>query len=255
MPKVRRKLVVGNWKLNGSFACNKTLLGEVRASGCVEGVDIAVCPPFPYLQQAGDILSGSGVMLGAQDVSAYQEGAYTGEVSGRMLVDLGCGYAIVGHSERRSLFGETDSRVASKVGAALAAGLTPIVCVGESRSQRELGGAEQIVAAQLESIVAAIDIKLLDRLVVAYEPVWAIGTGLTATPEQAQSMHVFIRQCLGRAGVDSGGVRILYGGSVNAGNAVQLFNEKDIDGALVGGASLVFDGFNAICEAASKASL
>ncbi len=219
----------------------------------MDGVDVAVCPPFPYLQQAAELLSGTSVTVGAQDLSAFREGAYTGEVAGEMLADLGCRWVIVGHSERRERFGDADAVVAAKVRAALEVGLVPVLCVGESREQRESGSAETVVAAQLEAIVSAVGVTASSGLVVAYEPIWAIGTGLTATPDQAQAMHLFIRAFLQKAGVNAQEVRILYGGSVNAGNAASLFGEKDIDGALVGGASLVVDGFLAICGAASAA--
>lgn len=245
--------MIGNWKLHGGLARNEALLLGVRGSGVMAGVDVAVCPPFPYIQQAVELLRGSSVTVGAQDLSPFREGAYTGEVAAEMLVDVGCRWVIVGHSERRERFGDADAVVAAKVCAALEAGLVPVLCVGESREQREVGAAETVVAAQLEAIVSAVGVVAFSRLVVAYEPVWAIGTGLTATPDQAQAMHLFIRTCLRRAGVNEQEVRILYGGSVNAGNAARLFGEKDIDGALVGGASLVADGFLAICGAASAA--
>ena len=251
MPQVRRKLVVGNWKLHGSTARNEALLLQFQDGRLADGIDVAVCPPFTYLQQAVGLLAESGVSVGAQDVSAFHRGAYTGEISGEMLVDLGCSCVIVGHSERRSLFGDTDPVVARKVVAALETGLPPILCVGETQSQRESGLAEQVVAAQLESVMACVDVNRLDHMVVAYEPIWAIGTGLTATPEQAQVMHVFIRRFIESTGADGQSIRILYGGSVNSANAASLFDECDIDGALVGGASLDFESFRAICAAAS----
>ncbi len=253
MPKVRKKLVIGNWKLHGGVARNEALLLGIRGSDVMSGIDVAICPPFPYLQQAVELLRGTSIAVGAQDLSAFREGAYTGEVAGEMLADLGCRWVIVGHSERRELFGNGDTVVAAKVGAALDAGLVPVLCVGESLEQRRAGSAEMVVAAQLEAIISAVGSKAFSGLVVAYEPVWAIGTGLTATPDQAQAMHLFIRAFLRNAGVDAQEVRILYGGSVNAGNAASLFGEKDIDGALVGGASLMVDGFLAICGAASAA--
>lgn len=254
MPKVRKKLVIGNWKLHGSLARNEALLLKFRALDLARGAEFAVCPPFPYIQQVTELLRGSSVSVGAQDISAFSEGAYTGEVAGGMLVDLGCRWVIVGHSERRVGFGDTDIIVAAKVCAALEAGLIPVLCVGESKEQRVSGAAEAVVAAQLESVVSAVGVGALSDLVVAYEPIWAIGTGLTATPDQAQSMHLFIRTCLDRVGADAERLRILYGGSVNAANAARLFEEKDIDGALVGGASLVFESFQAICDAAATAA-
>ena len=253
MSKVRKKLVIGNWKLHGSLARNEALLLNFRDPGLAVGVDVAVCPPFPYIQQVAGLLRGSAVSVGAQDLSPFHEGAYTGEVAGEMLADLGCKWAIVGHSERRGRFGDTDVVVAAKVAAALEAGLIPVLCVGESQEQRVSGAADAVVAAQLESVVSAVGVGAFSDLVVAYEPIWAIGTGLTATPDQAQSMHHFIRARLQQVGVDAQRLRILYGGSVNAGNAGRLFEEKDIDGALVGGASLVLESFHAICGAATAA--
>ncbi len=251
MSKVRKKLVIGNWKLHGSLARNQALLHGFRDLGSAVGVDVAVCPPFPYIQQVAGLLCDSSVSVGAQDLSPFREGPYTGEVAGEMLADLGCKWVIVGHSERRGGFGDTDAVVAAKVCAALEAGLTPVLCVGESQEQRVSGAAEAVVAAQLESVVSAVGFGAFSDLIVAYEPIWAIGTGLTATPDQAQSMHFFIRNCLQRFGVDAQRLRILYGGSVNAGNAARLFEEMDIDGALVGGASLVLESFHAICGAAA----
>lgn len=245
--------MIGNWKLHGSLARNEALLLGFRDLCVADRVEVAVCPPFPYIQQVSMLLRDLPVSVGAQDLSPFSQGAYTGEVAGDMLADLGCKWVIVGHSERRGGFGDTDAVVAAKVRAALDAGLTPVLCVGETREQRHSGCAEAVVAAQLESVVSAIGAAAFSGLVVAYEPIWAIGTGLTATPDQAQSMHLFIRDCLQRSGVEAQKVRILYGGSVNAGNADRLFAEKDIDGALVGGASLVFDSFQAICGAAAAA--
>ena len=253
MSKVRKKLVIGNWKLHGSLARNEALLRSFRDLGFGVEADVAVCPPFPYIQQVAGLLQGSAVSVGAQDLSPFREGAYTGEVAGEMLSDLGCKWVIVGHSERRGRFGDTDAIVAAKVSAALEAGLIPVLCVGESQDQRVSGAADAVVAAQLESVVSAVGVSAFPDLVVAYEPIWAIGTGLTATPDQAQSMHLFIRTCLQQLGVDAQKLRVLYGGSVNAGNAGRLFEEKDIDGALVGGASLVLESFHAICGAAAVA--
>lgn len=253
MSAVRKKLVVGNWKANGSFAANAELLAGLKEglSRC-DGVDVVVCPPVLYLAQGKQVLTPSSVGLGAQNLSQYSNGAYTGEVSAAMLLDAGCCWVIVGHSERRSLFGESDDVVAGKVKLALDAGLVPIVCVGESLAERESGRQVEVVCSQLNHVVKRLGAQLFRGVVVAYEPVWAIGTGRTATPEQAQAMHSAIRLRLLEEGCDAEAVRILYGGSVNAKNALSLFQQKDIDGALVGGASLILDSFLSICEAATK---
>ncbi|WP_284187321.1 triose-phosphate isomerase [Zoogloea oryzae] len=248
---MRKKLVVGNWKMNGGLKRNAALLAGLAACGNREGVDVVVCPPYPYLAQAVAAVKGAGVAVGGQDLCAFKDGAYTGEVSASMLLDLGCAWVIVGHSERRSLFGEADAVVAAKVQAALDAGLSPILCVGESLAQREAGEAEAVVCSQLDHVVDVLGAERFAGVVVAYEPVWAIGTGKTASPEQAQGMHREIRMHLERRGVAAEGVKILYGGSVTAANASQLFAEPDIDGALVGGASLVADSFSSICAAAA----
>ncbi len=248
---MRKKLVVGNWKMNGSLARNQVLLVALNAMVRPGSVDVVVCPPYPYLSQAQALLKGGVISVGAQNLSAFNEGAYTGEVSGAMLRDSGCDWVIVGHSERRSANGEADGVVAAKVQAALDSGLRPILCVGETLEQREGGVAEDVVGSQLDAVVSVVGAVLVSSVVVAYEPVWAIGTGKTATPEQAQAMHAFIRACLVLRGVAAQGVKILYGGSVTAVNAPQLFSKPDIDGALVGGASLVAEGFSAICAAAA----
>lgn len=237
--------------MNGSRARNEDLLSGLLEEDWGGRVDVAVCPPFPYLEQVGRALSGARISLGAQNVSAFDAGAYTGEVSPSMLVDLGCGWVIVGHSERRSLYGETDEVVVAKLRAALAVGLKPILCVGETLAQRERGEAEIVVGSQVASVVAALGAKAVADLVVAYEPVWAIGTGRVASPDQAQAMHRFIRDRLEAAGVAAAGVRILYGGSVSAETASSLFVQPDIDGGLVGGASLVAAAFSEICRAAA----
>ena len=251
MLKVRKKLVIGNWKMNGCLERNASLLAELRLMGGSERVDVVVCPPFPYISQAKDVLGGSVVSVGAQNLSSFKDGAYTGEVSGSMLLDLGCSWVIVGHSERRSVFGETDHVVAAKVALALGLGLKSILCVGETLAQREAGEAEAVVQAQLDSVLAVVGAALADDIVVAYEPVWAIGTGRTATPDQAEIMHAFIRSHLERSGVAAQKVKILYGGSVTASNASLLFVKPNIDGALVGGASLVAESFSLICAAAA----
>lgn len=247
----RRPIVVGNWKLNGSLAANAALLGELVARA-PEGVDAGVCAPFPYLAQCQALLAGSRVSWGAQDLSAHDSGAYTGEVSAAMLKEFGCTCAIVGHSERRQYHGESSQTVAAKASAALGAGLTPIVCVGETLAQREAGTTEDVVGEQLEPILA-LGVAALRRMVIAYEPVWAIGTGRTASPEQAQAVHAFIRLRLASVEADTAAaVRIQYGGSVKAANAAELFAMPDIDGGLIGGASLIANDFLAILDAAAK---
>jgi len=243
---------VGNWKMNGSFALNASLLAGMKFRlGCSEQVDVVVCPPYPYLAQVRALLEGSEIFLGAQNLSSFSEGAYTGEVSASMLVDIGCSWVIVGHSERRNVFGETNQIVADKVRIALEHGLKPILCVGETLEQRVAGVDKQIVRAQLDEVVSALGGEHAEALVVAYEPVWAIGTGVAATPDQAEAMHIFIRSHLSYLGVANQGIKVLYGGSVNVGNASSLFSQPNIDGALVGGASLIVDDFSSICAAAA----
>jgi triosephosphate isomerase len=248
---MRKNLVAGNWKMNGSLTENATLLAGVKSA--LSGIDAVVCVPFPYLAQTQAMLSGSSIAWGAQNLSEQGKGAYTGEVSAAMLLDFGCTYVIVGHSERRSLYGESDELVAKKYMAAQAAGLIPILCVGELLDEREAGITEQVVARQLDAVIQAAGVASLAKAVVAYEPVWAIGTGKTASPEQAQAVHAFIRNKI--AALDSGvaaGLVIQYGGSVKGSNAAELMVQPDIDGGLIGGASLVVDEFVAICKAAAK---
>lgn len=243
----RKRLVMGNWKMHGALKTNAALLSGLQAG--VQGLadcDIAVCVPFPYLQQVGAALQGSVISWGAQDVSAHEQGAYTGEVSAAMLADFGCRWVLVGHSERRSLHGESSLTVAQKAAAALNAGITPVVCIGETLAQQEAGEASAIITSQLQPILA-LGAQAVAKMVLAYEPVWAIGTGLTATPQQAQDVHAEIRAQLSDLGVAQ--VRILYGGSVKASNAASLFSMRDIDGALVGGAALVADEFLRIAAA------
>ncbi len=243
----RKRLVMGNWKMNGSLAGNATLLAGLRASTpSPDNCDVAVCPPFPYLAQAVDALRDTPITVGAQNLSQHGEGAYTGEVSGSMLADVGCAWVLVGHSERRTYHAETDQVVAHKAAAALQAGLTPVVCIGETLAEQEAGQTLGVVARQLAPILA-MGTDAVSKMVIAYEPVWAIGTGRTATPEQAQEVHAAIRASLASVGAED--VRILYGGSVNASNAQQLFSMEDIDGALVGGASLKADEFLRIVAA------
>ena len=248
---MRRCLVVGNWKMHGTAATVDELLTDLKNQiGNAGQADVAVCPPYVFIPQVASLLTGSPIAWGAQDISEQAEGACTGEVSGSMLLDFQCRYVIVGHSERRSRHAETDLQVAAKFISAQAAGLIPILCVGETLEQRESGQALATVEMQLNAVLLAAGIESFVHAVVAYEPVWAIGTGATATPGQAQQVHAHIRQVLTAA--DAGvaqQVQILYGGSVNAGNAEQLFSETDIDGALVGGASLKADEFAAIYNA------
>jgi len=253
---MRQPLVAGNWKMNGSREGSGQLLAGVAAgAGAFEHCAIAVCPPFPYLALAAERLRGSKVALGAQDVSIHESGAYTGEVAGSMLVDLGCTYVIVGHSERRQYHGEDDLLVARKYARAVECGLTPILCVGETLEQRERGETEQVVAAHVDGVINLSGVDALRHGVIAYEPVWAIGTGVTASPAQAQDVHAFIR---GRVAAKSAevaeGVRILYGGSMKPENAAELMAQADIDGGLIGGASLKAEDFLAIVRAANEAS-
>ena len=236
--------------MHGSLASNRNLLEGLVSAGLPDTVDVAVCPPFAYLQQALSLCAGSALSVGAQDCSHMAEGAYTGEVSAPMLADLGCRWVIIGHSERRQYHRETSPLIAAKVCAAADAGLAPIICVGETREQREGGEAEAVVAAQLEGALA--DEPRAPGLVIAYEPVWAIGTGLTASPDEAQAMHAFLREQLAGFVEDGEAVRLLYGGSVKANNAADLFARPDIDGALVGGASLDAEAFTAIVRAAAE---
>lgn len=248
---MRKKLVAGNWKMHGSLAENAALLSALKPA--LAGIEAVVCVPFPYLAQAQAELTGSSIAWGAQNVSEQAKGAFTGEVSASMLLEFGCTYVIVGHSERRSLYGESDALVARKYVAAQAAGLTPILCVGESLAERESGVTEAVVSRQLDAVIDAAGVASLAKAVIAYEPVWAIGTGKTASPEQAQAVHAFIR---GRVAALDASVAdqlvIQYGGSVKAANAAELMAQPDIDGGLIGGASLVADEFVAICRAAAK---
>ena len=251
---MRRKLVAANWKLNGSLAANAAWLEGFMPRVKDVNCDVAVAAPSVYLTQLAAGFAGSAVIPAAEDVSLYDAGAYTGEVAAAMLRDVGVKAVIVGHSERRALFHETDAVVAKKVQAAIAAGLTVILCVGETRGVREGGLAERFVATQLKDSLAGVTADAADRLVVAYEPVWAIGTGLTATPDVAQAMHSTIRGTFASLFGDAKAatLRVLYGGSVKPANAAALFAEPDIDGALVGGASLKVDDFYEICRAAAQ---
>jgi triosephosphate isomerase len=246
---MRRKLVVGNWKMHGSRAANAQLLAGLKEAG-PWNADVAVCVPFPYIAETALALTGTSIVYGAQDCSAHEQGAYTGEVSSAMLADIGCRYVIVGHSERRAYHAESDQLVADKAKAALAHGVTPIVCVGETRAEREAGQTEAVVKRQLAAVIHTLG-HCCGEMVVAYEPVWAIVTGLTATPGEAQAVHAVLRAQLHAATDRSGVMRILYGGSVKADNAAELFSQPDIDGVLIGGASLKVADFAAICLAAA----
>jgi len=252
---MRGGVVAGNWKMHGSLAANQRLLEAVRA-GCGDraGVACVVCVPFPYLAQAATVLGGTSVAWGGQNVSEHDAGAYTGEVSAAMLRDLGCRYAIVGHSERRAFHGERDSHIAAKFQAAQRAGLIPILCVGETLDERNQGATDEVVGRQLDAVLNAAGVQAFAEAVVAYEPVWAIGTGHNATPAQAQAVHEFLRaRAAARDAGIAAGLRILYGGSVKSSNAAELFAMPDVDGGLVGGASLVAEDFIAICRAAADA--
>lgn len=245
---MRQKLVIGNWKMHGSLAANAALLEGIKAAPA--RARLAVCAPFPYLAQCQAVLAGSEVAWGAQDVSAEARGAYTGEVAASMLGEFGCAYVLAGHSERRSYHGETDATVATKALRALEFGITPVVCVGETLAQREAGETEAVVGAQLDAVLEALSIEQLGKIVLAYEPVWAIGTGRTATAAQAQAVHAFLRARVASrdAGV-AGRMPMLYGGSVKPDNAAELFSMADIDGGLIGGASLKAEDFLAIANA------
>jgi triosephosphate isomerase len=248
---MRRPFVAGNWKMNGSVAGNKALLDGIKAGlAAVTMTEVAVCPPFVYLRDVAQQLQGTAVVLGAQNLSEQSAGAYTGEISAAMRLDLACRYVIVGHSERRAIYGESDALVAKKFAAARKAGLIPILCVGELLEEREAGTTEQVIARQLDAVLTLEGIAAFAQAVVAYEPVWAIGTGKTASPDQAQAVHAFIRNKLAAQDATiSDKLRILYGGSVKASNAVELFGMADIDGGLIGGAALQAEEFLAICRA------
>jgi len=249
---MRQPLVAGNWKMNGSVASVRELLAGVKGGvGDVAKCAVAVCPPYVFLPLAQAELSGTSVAWGGQNLSTEQSGAFTGEIAASMLLDFGCSYVIVGHSERRTLYGEDDGLVARKFAAARAAGLKPIFCVGETLKEREHGITEEVVARQIDAVIDLEGAKALADGVIAYEPVWAIGTGVTATPEQAQEVHAFIRGRVARHDIDvASNLRVLYGGSMKPDNAADLMAKPDIDGGLIGGASLKAGDFLAICQAA-----
>ncbi len=250
---MRQPLVAGNWKMNGSLDSIKVLVEGVKAGmGSVTTAEMAMCPPFVYIPQVAAMLEGSSISLGAQDVNDQESGAHTGEIAANMLTDIGCHYVIVGHSERRAIYGESDVFTAHKFAAARKAGLVPILCVGETLEEREQGITEEVVARQLDAVIELEGSAAIADAVIAYEPVWAIGTGKTASPDQAQDVHAFIRNKL--AALDStvaASVRILYGGSMNPANAAELLAMTDIDGGLIGGASLKPADFLAIGQAAN----
>ena len=248
---MRRKLIAGNWKMNGSQSANAALLNDIRGGTVQPVCDIAVCVPAPYFAQCQSLLSGSAIAWGGQDLSIHESGAYTGEVAASMLVDFACGYVIVGHSERRTYHGESNDLVAKKAVRALASGLTPIVCVGESLDQRESGKTDDVVGAQIDAVLAVLSAEDVARIVIAYEPVWAIGTGKTATPQMAQDVHAMLRRKLQTKNAAAAAtVKILYGGSMKPDNAGELLAMADIDGGLIGGASLKAADFLAIIRAA-----
>ncbi len=249
---MRRTLVAGNWKMHGSLAENQTRLTALAGANLVsEQVQVAVFPTYPYLGQCRSVLGNSGIEFGAQNVSEYTMGAYTGEVSAEMQKDFGCSQVIIGHSERRAIYGESDQVIAQKFVAAQAAYLVPVLCVGETLEQREQGETQNVVAEQIDAVIAVAGIQAFANAVIAYEPVWAIGTGKTATPEQAQEVHQAIRQQLAAYDAQiADKIQILYGGSVKPSNAAEIFAQPDVDGALVGGASLAAEDFIQICRAA-----
>ena len=252
--KQRKSFVVGNWKMNGDVVSNEHLFTALRAAidrQLLGQVDVAVCPPAVYLGQAAAWLGDTDIVLGAQNLSGFASGAYTGEISATMLVDLGCRWVLIGHSERRTVLAETDEQVAAKVQRAIENNIGAIVCVGETLEQRDAGLTEQVIARQVNAVVNSALTAKPEQFVIAYEPVWAIGTGKVASPDQAQAVHKQIRDLLLAGGCQANQIRLLYGGSVKAGNAMQLFAMPDIDGGLIGGASLIADDFVTICRAAS----
>jgi triosephosphate isomerase (TIM) len=250
---MRIPLVAGNWKMNGSLESVRTLLQGIRQGiDQVKRAEVAVCPPYVFIPEAQKLLAGSVIGWGGQDLSTESSGAFTGEIAASMLKDFGCRYVIVGHSERRTYHAESDELVARKYAVAKAAGLVPIFCVGETLEEREAGITEQVVARQLDALIDLEGVEALAQGVVAYEPVWAIGTGKTATPEQAQEVHAFIRgRIAGKSGEVAEGLRILYGGSMKPDNAQELIGKPDIDGGLIGGAALKAEDFLGICTAAN----
>jgi len=250
---MRQPIIAGNWKMNGSRKSIKALLDGIKAGmGDVKSAQVAVCVPSIYIADVAEQLKGTNIGFGGQNISTEEKGAFTGEISTSMLLDFGCKYVLVGHSERRSLYGESDEVVAAKFAVARKAGLTPVLCIGETLEERESGTTESVVARQLDAVINVEGIESIADCVIAYEPVWAIGTGKTASPQQAQDVHAFIRSKLAEKSADiAAKVQIQYGGSMNAGNAAELLSQPDIDGGLIGGASLVAEDFLTICKAAN----
>ena len=249
---MRRPFVAGNWKMNGSRERARALVaGVCEGARELPEVDVGLCPPFVYVTDAGAVIGDAPVRIGGQTCAGVGHGAFTGEVSASMLADVGCSFVLVGHSERRSLYGEDDAEIAEKAGLALAAGLSPVVCVGETLAEREAEQTETAVARQLDAVIDRLDRDALAGIIIAYEPVWAIGTGRTATPAQANAVHAFLRERVAARESDmAAGLRILYGGSVKPDNAARMFAEPDVDGGLIGGASLDAEQFIDICRAA-----
>ncbi len=248
----RRKLVAGNWKMHGSRRMAVDLVAAI-ADAAPAGIDVLVLPPFPYVAELATRYVDRGISFGAQDVSEHASGAYTGEVSAAMLCDIGCTHVLAGHSERRQYHGESDALVAAKCAAAQSAGLQPVLCIGETLAQRESGSTEEVIAGQVRAVLERIGVAAFASAVVAYEPVWAIGTGRTASPDQVQAVHAFVRGIFAAQDAKiASSLRILYGGSVKPANASELFGQPDVDGGLIGGASLVGDDFLDICTAAAR---
>jgi len=254
----RKKMVAGNWKMNNTHQQSNALIADIvngLSTNTTSNCDVVVCPPYVYLESVANQLNSYNVALGAQDVSAYQNGAYTGQISARMLGDVGCKYVIIGHSERRQYCLEDNELIARKLTALIQADLKPILCVGETQSERDAGQTEKVVLQQITSVAESCGVEAIRQTVIAYEPIWAIGTGLTATPSQAQSVHKMIRQAVAAMEQElADKLPILYGGSVKASNAAELFQMEDIDGGLIGGASLLAKDFIQICDAAAMAS-
>lgn len=249
---MRQPMVAGNWKMNGSSESVKELMAGIKEGmGSVNNAEVVVCPPAVYIPRVSGAVDGTSVKVGSQNICDQDSGAFTGEISGAMLKDVGCEYAIIGHSERRSLYGESDELIARRFASARRNGIKPIFCIGETLDERESGITNDVCARQIDAVIALEGVEALADGVIAYEPVWAIGTGKTATPEQAQEVHAFIRGKIAALNADvANGLRILYGGSMNPGNAAELMAQPDIDGGLIGGASLKADDFLSICKAA-----
>lgn len=249
---MRRKIVAGNWKMNGSLKSNEALLDALKKASIPNNVDVIIFPPYPYLIQAQMNLQSSAIKAGAQNLSISEGGAFTGEIAGNMIKDIGCNYVLVGHSERRTLYGETSAIVAQKTAAAIKQQLTPVLCIGETLAEREAEQTQNVLTEQLQAVIEHCGIEIFSKLIIAYEPVWAIGTGKTASPEQAQAVHAFIRCFIAKSDAKIAAlVQVLYGGSVKASSAKALFEMPDIDGGLVGGAALDATEFTAIISAAS----